>query len=86
MWPHRADGHVATIVMTSSTTYTPDRTWTPAVAVMMIHVIVHIIKDVVNIGGIMTAIVAVTPLLGLAIETLLPDVGLGLMIQTGHQT
>ena len=53
---------------------------------MMIHVIVHIIKDVVNIGGIMTAIVAVTPLLGLAIETLLPDVGLGLMIQTGHQT
>ena len=84
MWPHRADGHVTTIAMTSSTTYTPDRTGTPAVEVLIFHVILHIIKDVVNIGGITTVIVAGTPVLGLAAITLLLDVGLGLMDQTGH--
>jgi len=85
MWPHRADDHVTTSVMISATTYTPDRTDTLAVADVTIHVVMNMISDVVNIGGIMTLIVASTPVLGLNVTTLLLGVGLGLIDQTVRQ-
>jgi len=76
---------MTTSVMISATMYTPDRTETPAVAVVTIHVIMHMIKNVVNIGGITSVIVPGAPVLGLAITTLMLDVGLGLMGYTGRQ-
>ena len=59
--------------------YTLDRARTLADLVVIIHVIVHTIKDVVNIEGITTVVMTVTPVLVLAVNTLLLDVGLGLM-------
>jgi len=54
------------------------------VAVVTIHVIMYMIKELVKIGGITTVIVVITPVLGLTVTTLLLDVGSGLMDQTGH--
>ena len=42
------------------------------------------IKDVVNIREIMTVIVAVILVLGLALTTLILGIGSGLIDQTGH--
>jgi len=85
MCPHWVNGHVTTRVMISATTYNLDRTRNLVVAVVTIHVIVHMLKGVVSIGGITMVIVVGNPVLRLAVTTLLLDVRSSLVDQTGRQ-